>query len=208
MEKDLLKLPVTVVAVSKNHTKDDIRRLYDRGFRIFGENRVQELLTKVDLDLPIIWHMIGHLQSNKVKSVVTYCQLIHSVDSFDLLKEINKEAGKQAKIMNVLIQVNIAEEITKYGISKDQLPIIIQQAKALDHICIMGIMVIGPHTDDVQQIKAVFDEGKILFDKLYKIQQNNLKPTYLSMGMSNDYEIAIDCGSNMVRIGTLLFNTY
>ena len=208
MKNDLLNLPVTVVAVSKNHTKDDICRLYDQGFRIFGENRVQELLTKIDLDLPIIWHMIGHLQSNKVKSVVTYCQLIHSVDSYSLLKDIDKEACKQAKIMNVLIQVNIAEEITKHGITKDQLPIIIQQAKSLDNICIMGIMVIGPHTDDIQQIKAVFDEGKVLFDNLHKLQQSNLKPTYLSMGMSNDYEIAIDCGSNMVRIGTLLFNTY
>ena len=208
MKKDLLHLPVTVVAVSKNHTKDDIRRLYDQGFRIFGENRVQELLTKVDIELPIIWHMIGHLQTNKVKSVVTYCQMIHSVDSYDLLKVINKEASKQNKIMNVLIQVNIAKEVTKYGITKDQLPIIIQQANSLEHICIMGIMVIGPHTDDTQQIKEVFDEGKKLFDDLHKIQQNNLKPTYLSMGMSNDYKIAIDCGSNMVRIGTLLFTTY
>lgn len=208
MEKDLLHLPVTVVAVSKTRTKEDIRRLYDQGFRIFGENRVQELLTKVDLDLPIIWHMIGHLQTNKVKSVVTYCQMIHSVDSYDLLKVIDKEANKQDKIMNVLIQVNIAKEVTKYGITKDQLPIIIQQANSLENICIMGIMVIGPHTEDTQQIKEVFDEGKKLFDDLHKIQQNNLKPTYLSMGMSNDYEIAIDCGSNMVRIGTLLFRTY
>jgi len=208
MEKDLLHLPATVVAVSKNRTKEDIRRLYDQGFRIFGENRVQELLTKVDLDLPIIWHMIGHLQTNKVKSVVTYCQMIHSVDSYDLLKVIDKEANKQDKIMNVLIQVNIAKEVTKYGITKDQLPIIIQQANSLENICIMGIMVIGPHTEDTQQIKEVFDEGKKLFDDLHKIQQNNLKPTYLSMGMSNDYEIAIDCGSNMVRIGTLLFRTY
>ncbi|MPN12399.1 Pyridoxal phosphate homeostasis protein [bioreactor metagenome] len=208
MEKDLLHLPAIVVAVSKNRTKEDICRLYDQGFCIFGENRVQELLTKIDIDRPVVWHLIGHLQSNKVRSVVTHCALIHSVDSYKLLTEINKEASKQNKISHVLIQVNIAEEDTKFGIPAQELIPLVKQAAALDHILIQGIMVIGPHTEDQARIQTVFTAGKNLFDQLHEINQANLQPSYLSMGMSHDYETALACGSNMVRLGTLLFTTY
>lgn len=208
MKLNLDNLPVTIVAVSKNRSKEDIKRLYDKGFVIFGENRIQELLTKIDIDLPITWHMIGHLQSNKAKQAVKHTSLIHSVDSIKLLQAINKEAFKQNKIMNVLIQINIAQEKTKYGIMTNELFTFIDQAKDLSNIMINGIMVIGPDTDDQPKIKAVFKEGFKLYQALHKIQQPNLDLKYLSMGMSNDYQIAIETGSNMVRIGRLLFENY
>jgi pyridoxal phosphate enzyme (YggS family) len=208
MKPNLISLPVTVVAVSKNRSKEDIKRLYHKGFMIFGENRIQELLTKVDIDLPVTWHMIGHLQSNKVKPAVKYTSLIHSVDSIKLLQAIDKEACKQTKIMNVLIQINIAKEKTKYGIKTEELFAFIDQAKDLSNITINGLMVIGPDTDDQAKIKAVFEEGFELYQTLHKIQQTNLDLKYLSMGMSNDYQIAIETGSNMVRIGRLLFENY
>lgn len=208
MKLNLINLPATIVAVSKNRSKEDIKRLYHQGFTIFGENRIQELLLKVDIDLPITWHMIGHLQSNKVKQAVKYTTLIHSVDSIKLLQAIDKEAYKQAKIMHVLIQINIAQEKTKYGIMTDELFTFIDQAKDLSNIMINGIMVIGPDIDDQPKIKAVFEEGFKLYQALHKIQQPNLDLKYLSMGMSNDYQIAIETGSNMVRIGRLLFENY
>jgi pyridoxal phosphate enzyme (YggS family) len=208
MKLNLINLPATIVAVSKNRSKEDIKRLYHQGFTIFGENRIQELLLKVDIDLPITWHMIGHLQSNKVKQAVKYTTLIHSVDSIKLLQAIDKEAYKQAKIMNVLIQINIAKEKTKYGINEDEIFIFVEQAKDLSNIMINGIMVIGPDTDEQAKIKEVFNKAYKLYQSLEKIKQNNLDIKYLSMGMSNDYQIAIESGSNMVRIGRLLFENY
>jgi len=205
MKPNLINLPVTIVAVSKNRSKEDIKRLYHQGFTIFGENRIQELLLKVDIDLPITWHMIGHLQSNKVKHAVKYTTLIHSVDSIKLLQAIDKEAYKQAKIMNVLIQINIAKEKTKYGINEDELFTFIEQAKDLSNIMINGIMVIGPDTDEQAKIKQVFNKAYKLYQSLEKIKQNNLDIKYLSMGMSNDFEVAIEEGANMVRIGTAIF---
>ncbi len=208
MKPNLINLPVTIIAVSKNRSKEDIKRLYHQGFTIFGENRIQELLSKVDIALPITWHMIGHLQSNKVKHAVQYTTLIHSVDSIKLLQAIDKEAYKQAKIMNVLIQINIAKEKTKHGIYEDDLFSLIDQAKDLSNIMINGIMVIGPDTDEQTKIKEVFNKAYNLYQALEKVKQNNLDIKYLSMGMSNDYQIAIESGSNMVRIGRLLFENY
>ncbi|MDD4643335.1 MAG: YggS family pyridoxal phosphate-dependent enzyme [Erysipelotrichaceae bacterium] len=208
MKNNIKSLPLTIVAVSKNRSKSDIKRLFDQGFTIFGENRVQELLTKVDIDLPIIWHMIGHLQTNKVKFAVKYCAMIQSVDSLKLLKAIDQEAQKQDKVMPVLIQVNIAKEETKFGITKDELIPMINKAKELDNIIINGLMVIGPNTDDKDKILTVFQEGNLIYQELKKIAQSNLNPIFLSMGMSNDYQIAIDAGSNMIRIGRLLFSEY
>lgn len=208
MKNNIKSLPLTIVAVSKNRSKSDIKRLFDQGFTIFGENRVQELLTKVDIDLPIIWHMIGHLQTNKVKFAVKYCAMIQSVDSLKLLKAIDQEAQKQDKVMPVLIQVNIAKEETKFGITKDELIPMINKAKELDNIIINGLMVIGPNTNDKDKILTVFQEGNLIYQELKKIAQSNLNPIFLSMGMSNDYQIAIDAGSNMIRIGRLLFSEY
>ncbi|MDD2591912.1 MAG: YggS family pyridoxal phosphate-dependent enzyme, partial [Erysipelotrichaceae bacterium] len=172
MKNNIKSLPLTIVAVSKNRSKSDIKRLFDQGFTIFGENRVQELLTKVDIDLPIIWHMIGHLQTNKVKFAVKYCAMIQSVDSLKLLKAIDQEAQKQDKVMPVLIQVNIAKEETKFGITKDELIPMINKAKELDNIIINGLMVIGPNTDDKDKILTVFQEGNLIYQELKKIAQS------------------------------------
>lgn len=206
MKEQLLNLPVIVVAVTKNHTKAEICQLYDLGYRIFAESRIQELLTKIDISKPITWHMIGHLQTNKVKTAVTYCSMIQSIDSLHLLKAVDNEARKQNKIMEVLIQVNIANEDTKFGINENDVLDLIKQASSLSNIMIKGLMVIGPHTDDKEKIKEVFIKAKSLYDHLKFLDQINVDFKYLSMGMSNDYQIALACGSNMLRIGSLLFS--
>lgn len=206
MKEQLLNLPVIVVAVTKNHTKAEICQLYDLGYRFFAESRIQELLTKIDVSKPIIWHMIGHLQTNKVKTAVTYCSMIQSIDSLHLLKAVDNEANKQNKIMEVLIQVNIANEDTKFGVNENDVLDLIKQASSLSNIMIKGLMVIGPHTDDKEKIKEVFIKAKSLYDHLKLLDQINVDFKYLSMGMSNDYQIALACGSNMLRIGSLLFS--
>lgn len=195
-----------IVVVTKNHSLDEIKVLYDEGFRIFGENRVQELVSKQKNDMPgIQWQLIGHLQTNKVKYVVKYCSLIQSVDSLKLLQDINKEAHKQNKLMPVLIQVNIAQEETKFGISIEELGSLLKDSSNLDHIIISGLMVIGPHTKDTAEIKKVFTQGKELFDKYQNFQQSNVNFTILSMGMSEDYPFALECGSTMLRLGRIMF---
>ncbi len=195
-----------IVVVTKNHSLDEIKVLYDEGFRIFGENRVQELVNKQKNDMPgIQWQLIGHLQTNKVKYAVKYCSLIQSVDSLKLLQDINKEAYKQNKSMPVLIQVNIAQEATKFGISIAELGSLLKDASNLDHIIISGLMVIGPHTKDTAEIKKVFTQGKELFDKYQNFQQSNVNFTILSMGMSEDYPFALECGSTMLRLGRIMF---
>jgi len=208
MRKDLLHLPVTVVAVSKFRTQQEIDCLKEKGFTIFAENRVQELKKKAQTNTDVSWHLIGHLQTNKVKDAVLYSDLIHSVDSFRLLECIDKEAKKQHKVIDVLIQVNIAQEESKFGIKETELIPLLQQAKSLSSVCIKGMMVIAPNTEDMTYIEEIFTKGKQLFDSMKELKQENLDPIWLSMGMSHDYEIAIKCGSNMVRIGTLLFETY
>lgn len=195
-----------IVVVTKNHSLDEIKVLYDEGFRIFGENRVQELVSKQKNDMPgIQWQLIGHLQTNKVKYAVKYCSLIQSVDSLKLLQDINKEAHKQNKLMPVLIQVNIAQEETKFGISIEELGSLLKESSNLDHIIISGLMVIGPHTKDTAEIKKVFTQGKELFDKYQNFQQSNVNFTILSMGMSEDYPFALECGSTMLRLGRIMF---
>ena len=195
-----------IVVVTKNHSLDEIKVLYDEGFRIFGENRVQELVSKQKNDMPgIQWQLIGHLQTNKVKYAVKYCSLIQSVDSLKLLQDINKEALKQNKLMPVLIQVNIAQEETKFGISITELESLLKDAYNLDHVIISGLMVIGPHTKDTAEIKKVFTQGKELFDKYQNFQQSNVNFTILSMGMSEDYPFALECGSTMLRLGRIMF---
>lgn len=206
MKEQLLNLPVIVVAVTKNHTKAEICQLYDLGYRIFAESKIQELLTKTDITIPIMWHMIGHLQTNKVKAAVAHCAMIQSIDSLRLLKAVDNEARKQNKIMEVLIQVNIANEQTKFGVNEGSVLELIKQAYPLSNILIKGLMVIGPHTDDKKKIKEVFTKAKSLYDCLKHLDQINVDFKYLSMGMSNDYQIALACGSNMLRIGSLLFS--
>ncbi len=188
-----------LVAVSKTRSNEEILEAYNYGLRDFGENYVQELTKKMD-ELPkdIKWHMIGHLQTNKVKEIVKRnIYLIQSVDSIKLAKEINKEAEKNNKTINILIEVNIAKEINKTGCNIEDLDKIIEETKKLSNINIKGLMAIAPHTDDKKEIRNAF------------IKMNELKEKYdlelLSMGMSNDYKIALKVGTDIIRIGTKIF---
>ena len=200
----------TLVAVSKTKPVEDIQALYDLGQRHFGENYVQELVDK-QLQLPatIHWHFIGHLQSNKVKQIAPFVYLIHGVDSFKLLKEINKQALKANRIIDVLLQVYIAKEETKFGLDEKELDEIFNADKnelaALKNISINGLMGMASFTNDTAIIKNEFQHLKFLFDKYAGLHRPNSQFSFLSMGMSSDYPIAIANGSNMVRIGSLLF---
>lgn len=203
MKKELLDLKDIIVVVTKNHSVEEIRKLYDLGFRVFAENRMQELKQKLDNDMPDIrWHFIGHLQTNKVDDAVRNCEMIQSVDSVRLLLKINSEAVRQGKITDVLLQVNIAEEDSKYGFRTDEIEVIFSEYNGLSNVRIRGIMVIGPHTDDKKRISEVFRKGKALFGKL---ESRSKDMNYLSMGMSQDYEIALEEGSNMLRLGRIMF---
>lgn len=199
---DQLQEKVTIVAVSKNRSREEIEQLYREGISIFGENKVQELISKTRKDDPWQWHFIGHLQTNKVKDVVSQCCLIHSVDSIRLLHEINRQAVKAAKVMDILIQINLSSEQSKFGCTREEVKPILDEISRLNHVCFRGIMVMGPLSEDKSRTLAVFCEAKQWFDKIKKTHPSI---EILSMGMSGDYPLAIDSGSTMVRIGTLLF---
>ena len=191
-----------IVAVSKTFDCASILNVFNQGFRHFGENKVQELLSKKDCHNDIIWHFIGHLQSNKVKDVVKVAQWIDSVDSIKLLDLINKECIKLNKNMNILIQVKLTDEETKSGVNPCDLDQLLQHAQLLSHIKCKGLMIIGPNTDNTSSIKQVFQSANALFKET---QKKYPEITELSMGMSHDYKIAYDEGSTMFRIGSLLF---
>ena len=192
---------ITLVAVSKTKPVEDIRELYDLGHRDFGENYVQELAEKAEqLPNDIRWHFIGHLQTNKVKSIVPFIYLIHGIDSLKLLKEIDKQAQKNKRIIDCLLEVHIAQEETKFGF--DEAELFGLDLKQFPNVRIKGLMGMASLTDDIHKIRIEFKSLKILFEKL-KIQNPEL--SILSTGMSADYKIAIEEGSNMVRIGSLLF---
>ena len=189
----------TLVAVSKTKSDEEIMKAYNMGVKSFGENYVQELVAKMDtLPSDIKWHMIGHLQTNKVKELAKRnIYLIESVDSVKLAKEINKEAIKNNKTINILIEVNIVNDTNKTGCSIDNLDNLINEIKNLTNIKLLGLMAIGPNTEDEKLIRKYFREMKELKDK-YKLD-------LLSMGMSGDYKIAIEEGANIIRIGTKIF---
>lgn len=198
---------VNLIAVSKTRTTEEIRKLSNLGQRDFGENKVQELLSKVD-ELPknIRWHLIGHLQRNKVKIVIPYVHLIHSVDSLKLLEEINREALKIQKVVDCLLQVFIATEETKYGLSSTELTEILNVLPQLNNVRICGLMGMASNSQDENKVRDEFRVLKGIFEEVktrYPVIASNL--TILSMGMSGDYEIAIEEGSNMIRVGSLLF---
>ena len=195
---------VQLVAVSKTQPHEKIQELYNLGQRVFGENKVQELVDKFQvLPKDIEWHLIGHLQTNKVKYIAPFVDTIQSVDSAKILAEINKEAGKNNRIIKTLLQVKIAKEDSKFGLEIKECEELFQQylAGKFVNIEITGLMGMATFTDDKDQIKNEFGVLKDIFDKLS--QQKNL--VMLSMGMSDDYEIAIKCGANSVRIGSALF---
>jgi pyridoxal phosphate enzyme (YggS family) len=197
----------TLVAVSKTKPVEDIQQLYDLGHRDFGENYVQELTEKQAL-LPkdINWHYIGHLQSNKVKYIAPFVHLIHGVDSLNLLKEINKQGLKNNRTIDCLLQIHIAKEETKFGLDSHELDTLLtSDLSALKNIRITGLMGMASFSSNMNLVRSEFDYLKSLFDKYSQHLTSNTKLQTLSMGMSADYIIALQEGSNMVRIGSLLF---
>lgn len=199
---------VTLVAVSKTKPVEDILELYNLGHRDFGENYVQELAEKAKaLPKDIRWHFIGHLQSNKVKYIAPFVHLIHGVDSLKLLLEINKQAAKNNRIISCLLQVYIAKEETKFGLDETELEDLWRSTliNQFSNIQITGLMGMASFTDDKNLIRNEFKSLKSIFEKYSLPQTLNLKLQTLSMGMSSDYQIAVEGGSNMVRIGSLLF---
>ena len=203
------KLPgnVTLVAVSKTKPVSDLMEAYDAGQRIFGENKIQEMAEKHEL-MPkdIEWHMIGHVQTNKVKYMAEFVSLIHGVDSLKLLKEINKQAKKHNRIIDCLLQIKIAKEDSKFGMSTEAATALLQSEaySELKNINVVGVMGMATFTDDITQIKSEFTYLKSSFDKL-KLLNSNFE--IVSMGMSGDYQLAIECGSTMIRVGSSIFGT-
>lgn len=202
--QDQLTADVQLVAVSKTHPVSAIQEVYDLGQRVFGENKVQELMEKEPL-LPqdIQWHLIGHLQTNKVKYIAPFIDTIQSVDSEKLLAEINKEAGKNNRSIKVLLQVKIAAEESKFGLEISEAKVLFQQYVDgnFQHVEITGLMGMATFTDNEPQIRKEFLTLKILFDELNQLK--SLKT--LSMGMSDDFPVAIECGANSVRVGSAIF---
>jgi len=204
--KEQIDAGVTIVAVSKTKPIADLQEAYEIGVRDFGENYVQELVDKHEtLPKDIRWHFIGHLQSNKVKYIAPFVHLIHGVDSEKLLIEINKQGQKINKKISCLLQIYIAKEETKFGLNEDELESIIQKLPQLPFVQISGMMGMASFSSDSQIVKSEFDTLKQLFDKYSTSSTENFNLETLSMGMSGDYKMAISCGSNMIRIGSMLF---
>jgi pyridoxal phosphate enzyme (YggS family) len=203
--KNEISETATLVAVSKTKPNEAIQEAYDFGQRIFGENKVQELVEKYE-DLPkdIEWHLIGHLQTNKVKFIAPFISLIHAIDSFKLLKEINKQANKNNRIINCLLQVKIAEEESKFGLTTSEAETLIssEDTKQLKGINIVGLMGMATNSSDENKVKDEFSQLNEFFKRL-NTQHPTLKT--LSMGMSGDYKLAIEQGSNMIRVGSTIF---
>ena len=197
---------ITLVAVSKTIEPQKILRAIDEGITELGENRVQELTEKYDIiSRDCNWHLIGHLQTNKVKYIVEKVKLIHSVDRYNLAVEINDRAKKIGKKINILVQVNISGEQTKFGVGKNEAMQLIGQIAGLENIRIRGLMTMAPFASNPEVVRAVFSGLRKLSIDIEKENINNIGMEYLSMGMSNDFEVAIEEGANMVRIGTALF---
>jgi pyridoxal phosphate enzyme (YggS family) len=206
-ETDIIN--VTLIAVSKTKTEEEVMEAYNAGQRLFGENMVQELVEKYEhLPKDIQWHLVGHLQSNKVKYIAPFISMIESVDSLKLLQEIDRHAQKYNRVIDCLLQVYIADEETKYGLGFDEVIELLRsdEYQALKHVRIRGVMGIATNTDNIKQIREEFYELKTFFDGIK--QSYFRKDNYfdvVSMGMSSDYKIAIEQGSNMVRLGSTIF---
>ena len=200
----------TLVAVSKTKPVKSILEAYQEGQRVFGENKVQDMVEKYhEMPKDIHWHMIGHLQRNKVKYIASFVTLIHGIDNFKLLKEINKQAIKHQRVINCLFQIKIAAEDSKFGMTEHELISITQSEEfsSLKNIQIIGLMGMATFTDNKKQIKEEFLALSKLFKSLKKLRYPNMDLRTLSMGMSGDFKLAMACGSNMVRIGSTIFGT-
>lgn len=197
---------VTLIAVSKTKPLSDIEEVLACGCVDFGENKVQELCDKEEaIERPVNWHLIGHLQTNKVKYIVHKAALIHSVDSLKLAECINKEAAKKGVVANILIQVNIAEEDTKFGIAKEETEKLIRAVSLMEHVKVKGLMTIAPFVDDGEENRIHFRNMRQLFVDMKEKNIDNVDMDILSMGMTGDYEVAVEEGATMVRVGTGIF---
>jgi len=214
IKENLLKIKsslpenVTLVAVSKTKPVADLMEAYNAGQRIFGENKIQEMTEKWEqMPKDIQWQMIGHIQTNKVKFMAPYVSLIHGVDSMKLLEEINKQALKNNRIIDCLLQIYIAEEETKFGLNEGELKELLtsETFKNLNNIKIIGLMGMATFTENQDQIKKEFTHLKSIFDNYQQLNSKNCQMKTLSMGMSGDYQLAIACASTMVRIGSSIF---
>ena len=208
--KTLLPEHITLVAVSKTQPVTIIQEAYDVGQRIFGENKIQEMVDKHEqLPEDIEWHMIGHVQRNKVKYMASFVTMIHGVESFKLLKEIDKQAKKHDRIIDCLFQIKIASEDSKFGMSINDAKAILQSVEfsELKHINLVGLMGMATFTDDTTQIKKEFETLKTAFDQLKSSENTSNLFKTISMGMSGDFQLAIECGSTMVRIGSRIFGS-
>ena len=197
---------VTLIAVSKTKPVETLQEAYDLGVRIFGENKVQELTAKYEaLPKDIHWHMIGHLQTNKVKYIIDKAELIHSVDSLKLAETIEKEAAKHDLIADILVEVNVAEEESKFGMKMEEVIPFVEKVSAFPHVRVRGLMTIAPFVEDPEENRSIFADLHKLYIDIKKKNHDNDTVSVLSMGMTNDYEVAIEEGVTMVRVGTGIF---
>lgn len=197
---------VTLIAVSKTKPVETLQDAYDLGVRIFGENKVQELTAKYEaLPKDIHWHMIGHLQTNKVKYIIDKAELIHSVDSLKLAETIEKEAAKHDLIADILVEVNVAEEESKFGMKMEEVIPFVEKVSAFPHVRVRGLMTIAPFVEDPEENRSIFADLHKLYIDIKKKNHDNDTVSVLSMGMTNDYEVAIEEGATMVRVGTGIF---
>ena len=197
---------VLLVAVTKLHTAEEINEAIDCGITDIGENKVQEIMDKFDHVKPVRWHLIGHLQTNKVKYIIDKVSMTHSVDSLKLAQEINKRAEQHGLVMDILIQVNSAMEESKFGITTEETGQLIKDIlDTCPHVRIRGLMCIAPFEENPEDARIYFEEVKKQYDEYGGIQHERLDFKYLSMGMSNDFQVAIEAGSNLIRVGTLIF---
>lgn len=206
--EDQLHQKARLIAVTKTKPIEVLEETYQAGFRRFGENKVQEMTAKYEvLPKDIEWHMIGHLQSNKVKYMAPYVSMIHSVDNFKLLKEINKEAAKNNRVIDCLLQIFIAEEETKFGLSDDEAKEILNSDElvSLSNIRIVGLMGMASNSDDEEKVRLEFRHLKMLFDSFKTYQKANIEMREISMGMSGDFLLAVEEGSTLVRVGSAIF---
>ncbi len=196
---------IQLIAVTKTIDPVRINEAIGAGITDIGENKVQEIMDKYSAVSEVNWHMIGHLQTNKVKYIIDKVKLIHSLDSIKLAEEINKKAKQRNIMINTLIQVNVAQEETKFGIAVDEIDDFIEKLQLLNYVQVKGLMTIAPYDEDPERVRKYFRILKSIFDKIKMKNLQGIEMKYLSMGMSNDFKIAIEEGANMIRIGTAIF---
>jgi len=197
---------IVLVAVSKTREPEEINTAIDSGVTDIGENKVQEIMDKYDAIKSVRWHLIGHLQTNKVKYIIDKVDMIHSVDSMKLAKEINKRAKAHEKTMDILVQINPAQEESKFGVSIEEAGNLVREIlDSCENIRIKGLMSVAPIVEDPRDVKPYFDGVKAKYDELAEIEHPNLDFKYLSMGMSHDFQVAIEAGSNLIRVGSAIF---